>query len=148
MNMEIKNLTILSDSLWTSGQPTREQFPEIASSGIQLVINLALSTSDNAIPDEQELVSSLGMEYVHIPVLWDAPSKADLQKFMAVMDAHPDQKILVHCALNYRASAFAALWRVLCQDWAVEDAFAAQKIIWALDDYPIWKTFVNDALAR
>jgi uncharacterized protein (TIGR01244 family) len=144
--MNITNLTILNDSLWTSGQPTHAELAEVAAAGFEVVINLALPTSDNALPDEAELVQSLGMEYVHIPVAWEAPQPGDLLRFMDTMDTRLNRKILVHCALNYRASAFTALWRVLRQGWEKEKAFAVQETIWQLDDYPIWKIFVTSAL--
>jgi len=146
--MNITNLTTLNDSLWTSGQPTRAELAELAAAGFEVVINLALPTSDNALPDEAELVQSLGMEYVHIPVVWDAPQPGDLLRFMDTMDTRLDRKILVHCALNYRASAFTALWRVLRQGGEKEKAFAVQETIWQLDDYPIWKIFVTSALGQ
>ncbi len=88
------------------------------------------------------------MEYIHIPVEWSAPQLADLEHFLNTMDAHDEQKILVHCALNFRASAFTALWRVLRRDWDMEQAFAPQRAIWNLEDYPVWKNFVEQALAN
>ena len=141
------NLTILNDSLWSAGQPTRAQLAEIAAQGFGLVINLALPTSDNAIPDEADLARSLGMDYIHIPVIWESPQPEDLTRFMDTMDAHRESKILVHCAMNYRASAFIALWRVLRQGWAREQAFTAQEEIWRLAEYPVWEKFVEAALS-
>lgn len=146
--MNITNLTILNDSLWTSGQPTRAELAEIAVAGFEVVINLAMPSSDNALPDEAELVQSLGMEYVHIPVVWDAPQPEDLKRFMDAMDTRHNRKIFVHCALNYRASAFTALWRVLRQGWEKEKAFAVQETIWQLEDHPTWKIFVTSALGQ
>ena len=144
--MNITNLTLLDDRLASSGQPTREQFAEIAAVGFETIINLALSSSDNALPDEAELVRSLGLEYIHIPVIWDAPQAENLQQFMDALDARHGKKIFVHCAMNYRASAFIALWRCLRLGWEPEKAFATQQTIWRLEDYPIWKKFVETAL--
>jgi CubicO group peptidase (beta-lactamase class C family)/protein tyrosine phosphatase (PTP) superfamily phosphohydrolase (DUF442 family) len=144
---DILNLAILNDSLWSAGQPTRAQLADIAAQRIpNLVINLALPTSDNAIPDEADLVRSLGMDYIHIPVVWESPQPEDLLQFMDDMDSRSGSKIFVHCAMNYRASAFIALWRVLRQGWARDDAFAAQEKIWRLEEYPVWGAFVLEAL--
>ena len=71
---QIYNFRALSANLLTSGQPTASQMAEIARIGVQTVINLALPTSDNALPDEESLVRSLGMEYIHIPVEWEQPT--------------------------------------------------------------------------
>jgi len=145
---DITNLTPLAEKLFTSGQPTAAQFTELARAGVQVVINLALNTSTNALHDEAGALQELGLDYIHIPVNWDQPKAADLEKFFAAMEAHQGQTILVHCALNYRASAFTALWRVLQQGWEVDKAFAVQRSIWSLDEYPVWKTFVEQALGQ
>jgi uncharacterized protein (TIGR01244 family) len=146
--MNITNLTILNDSLWSAGQPTRAQLAEVAEAGFETVINLALATSDNAIADEAEVAQSLGMEYVHIPVVWDAPQPENLREFMDAMDARADEKVFVHCAMNYRASAFVALWRVLRQGYEEGEAFATQKTIWDLSEYPVWEKFVRESLSN
>ncbi len=144
----IINFLQLDHALYTSGQPTAAQFDAIARAGVQLVINLALATSDHALPDEPGLVRSLGMEHIHIPVVWETPQPADLERFMDAMDANQGKIILVHCAMNYRATAFTALWRVLRQGWSVNDAFAPQRKTWNLEEYPVWKTFVEKTLSK
>lgn len=66
---EICNFLQLSNSIATAGQPTIEQFAAIKQAGYSVVINLALPTSTNAIPNEQQIVESQGMEYMAIPVV-------------------------------------------------------------------------------
>lgn len=144
MSLEnIPNFLRLEEWLCCGGQPTAEQFRAAARAGVQVVINLALATSPNALPDEPALVRALGMEYIHIPVLWEAPQPADLERFLNAMETHAGKHILVHCALNYRATAFIGLWRVLRQGWPPETAFAPQRAIWNLEDYPVWKDFIT-----
>jgi protein tyrosine phosphatase (PTP) superfamily phosphohydrolase (DUF442 family) len=92
-------------------------------------------------------VHSLGMDYLHIPVIWESPQAEELTQFMDAMDARQGQKIFVHCAMNYRASAFLALWRVLRQGWPPEKAFAVQQTIWQIEEYPVWAAFVESALS-
>lgn len=144
MSLEsIPNFLRLEEWLCCGGQPTAEQFREAARAGVQVVINLALDTSPNALPDEPALVRALGMEHIHIPVVWESPQPADLERFLNAMDAHAGKHILVHCALNYRATAFLGLWRVLRQGWPPEAAFAPQRAIWNLEDYPVWQDFIT-----
>src|ERR1051325_10205290 len=66
----ITNYLRLSPDLATAGQPTRKQFEVLSAAVFRTVINLALTTSTNALPDEREIVERHGMEYVHIPVGW------------------------------------------------------------------------------
>src|SRR5689334_9923196 len=114
---EIYNYMQLNDSLACSGMPTAQQIPSFSENGIQLVINLATSKSEGAVPNEKELVESQGIEYHNIPVEWGKPTTEDLNQFMDIMDSHKESKILVHCQANYRASGFVALYRILRLGW-------------------------------
>ena len=65
---DIYNYQFLNEKLSSSGMPTAEQMKEVADAGVQVVINLALKTSPGALPNEDSVVESLGMKYIHIPV--------------------------------------------------------------------------------
>jgi len=140
---DIVNFTPLADTLLTSGQPTEAQLAAVARDGTRLVINLALSTSTSALFDEAGIVRRLGMEYLHIPVDWENPTRANLENFMDTMDAHSGEKVLVHCVMNYRASAFAALWRIHRLGWSPEKALTVMRQVWNADEYPVWKAFIQ-----
>jgi len=103
---QILNFIKISERIATSGQPTESQFEIIAQSGFQIVINLAMPNSDNAIVEEGFIVSTYNMVYVHIPVPFDAPTLGHLKTFIKIMKCFSDKKILIHCAVNKRASAF------------------------------------------
>jgi uncharacterized protein (TIGR01244 family) len=119
---DIYNFLPLTETLLSSGMPTADQLAEVAAAGVQVVINLALPTSEKALPNEAALVESLGMTYVGIPVEWDRPTRRKLDEFMNAMDANKDSKILVHCRANYRATGFIALYRILRKGWIMEQA--------------------------
>jgi uncharacterized protein (TIGR01244 family) len=140
----IYNYLLHSNSLATSGQPSQEQIVEIAKAGFQVVINLGLTKTDYALEDEAGLVKSSGMAYVHIPVLWDAPQKIDLESFFAVMDAHQDKRVYVHCAANMRVSSFLALYRILRLGWDRDRAFRDVYQIWTPDER--WQSFIEEML--
>src|SRR5262249_38660284 len=73
------------DRLATAGQPSEAQLREVAAAGFQVVVNLGLTGTDYALPDEAGLAAALGLEYHHLPVLFDAPRVDDLRAFVAVM---------------------------------------------------------------
>ena len=145
---EIYNFLALSETLFTGGMPTQEQLADAAQRGVQLVINLAPHEVSNALPGETELVTSLGMQYVNIPVIWNTPTKDGLERFMDTMAENKDKRILVHCQANFRATAFVALYRILRQGWNADDAMAGMHKIWDAEDYPIWKMFIEENLKR
>jgi protein tyrosine phosphatase (PTP) superfamily phosphohydrolase (DUF442 family) len=145
---DIYNFLALSENLFTGGMPNHEQLTAAAQQGVEMVINLAPNEVSNALRGETELVTSLGMQYINIPVIWNTPTKDGLDRFMDIMDQNQDKKILVHCQANFRATAFVALYRILRQGWNADDAMAGMHKIWDTEDYPIWKMFIEENLKR
>ena len=148
MPEDIYNFLLLTETLLSSGMPTAGQLADVSKSGVELVINLALPTSERALSNEAELVTSLGMKYIGIPVEWEKPTRQNLENFMIAMDANIDKKILVHCQANYRATGFITLYRILRLGWNRDDAFKDLHRIWNPDEYPIWKKFIEDNLIK
>jgi protein tyrosine phosphatase (PTP) superfamily phosphohydrolase (DUF442 family) len=143
---DIYNYQFLNEKLSSSGMPTAEQMKEVAEASVQVVINLALVTSQGALPNEDSVVKSLGMKYVHIPVEWNNPTKQNLDDFFSTMDEHKEDKVLVHCQANYRASSFIMLYRVLKLGWKKEDAIPVMEKMWNPEDFPIWQQFIDENL--
>ena len=143
---EIYGFRAVGESLGTAGQPTQAQFRTVRESGFEAVINLALPTSDNAIPNEGSVVTSLGMSYVHIPVDFKAPTSQDFRAFCRVMATFDDRPVFVHCAANMRVSAFVFLYRVLVQRVEVSEAERDLHAVWQPDE--VWRRFIRDELTN
>lgn len=143
---QLKNFLKISENIGTAGQPTEAQFSAIKEAGYEVVVNLAMPNSTNAIPNEGELVTSQNMIYIHIPVKWDAPTRKDLAYFFEIMKANESKKILVHCALNMRVSAFIYLFRVICQGVTPNDAKEQLYQIWQPDQ--VWQEFIDNELSQ
>jgi protein tyrosine phosphatase (PTP) superfamily phosphohydrolase (DUF442 family) len=142
----ILNYLLTTATLSSAGQPTAEQFAAIAAAGFEVVINLALSTSSNALPNESDVVATHGMTYVHVPVIWENPTIQNLDDFLAAMDAHQGRKIFIHCAVNKRASAFGFLYSVLRAGIPVAEAKKTMHRIWKPNR--TWQRFIDTALAE
>ncbi len=141
---DITNYLAIGPRLGTAGQPTAAQFKTVADAGYAVVINLALSTSDNALPHEAELAKSLGLNHFHLPVVWEAPSQGDLAIFFRLMDRNRHLKVFVHCALNMRVSVFVYLYRVLHLRESEPTAYADLHRIWQPN--PTWQAFIDQSL--
>jgi protein tyrosine phosphatase (PTP) superfamily phosphohydrolase (DUF442 family) len=141
---EIYNFRAMGDRLGTAGQPTEAQFRMIREAGFQAVINLALPTSDNALPNEGSVVTGLGISYVHIPVDFAAPTPQDFRAFCKVLEVFEDRPVFVHCAANMRVSAFVFLYRVLHQGVTPAEAERDLRAIWHPDE--VWSRFISDQL--
>lgn len=142
----IYNFLQYADGTGTSGQPTTAQFGAVQESGYEVVINLATGATPRDLPNEANVVAGLGLEYIHIPVIWEAPTTADLQQFCDAMDATHDKKRFVHCIANMRVSAFMFLYRVLRQGVPVPEARAMMNRIW--EPNAIWQAFIETALPQ
>ena len=116
----------------------------IREAGFEAVVNLALPTSDRALPNEGSVVTGLGMSYVHIPVDFKAPTAQDFQAFCRVMEAFDEGPVFVHCAANMRVSVFVFLYRVLRQRVPIPEAERDLRAIWQPDE--AWTQFIRDQL--
>ena len=142
----ILNYLPISEAIGTAGQPAEVQFAEIKAAGYEVVVNLAMPDSSNALPNERELVVEQGMDYVHIPVVWDSPTTEDLEQFFAIMEGYRDRKVFVHCVVNMRVSVFVLLYRVLRLGAPLGEARKDVLKIWTPNE--VWQSFMEDALAE
>lgn len=141
---ELYNALPITPHLLSAGQPTADQLRSLAAAGYRTVINLATPASENHLPEEAALLADLGLRYVPIPVLWNAPQGADFAQFEQVMLSLPPGPVLLHCAANFRATAFYALFAERHLGWtqAQGEAFRAQ--IWQGYDDPVWERFLAE----
>jgi protein tyrosine phosphatase (PTP) superfamily phosphohydrolase (DUF442 family) len=143
---EIPNYINVSRRIASSGQPDEHQFKDIAQAGYQVVINLAMPNSDNAIPEEGYIVTARSMSYVHIPVPFGAPSTEHLKTFIGVMKGCQDKKLWLHCVVNKRVSAFLYLYQRIVEGIPHEEAINVMLPNWQPND--VWQEFINSALNR
>jgi uncharacterized protein (TIGR01244 family) len=141
-NLAIYNYLQVNEHFATSGQPTARQLRALAADGLMAVINLASDDEPNALPNEAGLLRSLGVAYVHIPVAWNDPQESDFAAFEAAMARLSVGSVLLHCAANYRATAFYALYALKHLGWSEAQAEAFRAQIWRGSDYPIWERFI------
>ena len=141
------NFRRINDRLTTSGVVSVEQLSDLHREGYDAVINL-MPDSENQIADEGRLVREQGLDYVYIPVDFQSPTRSDLEAFVEAMDARASGKVHVHCAANYRVSAFCSLYalrRGLCtQDEANELVHS----VWNPAEFPAWMTLITDERTR
>ncbi|MGA1932317.1 protein tyrosine phosphatase family protein [Arcobacter sp. YIC-464] len=103
---DILNYIKINELIHTSGQPTIEQFSKLKEEEFEVIINIALCNSSNALENEDKIVSELGMTYIHLPIDFEEPKLSDLKLFINILQSLGANKVLVHCAKNYRVSAF------------------------------------------
>lgn len=116
----------------------------VAEEGFKAVINLATYNPEHSLKDEAGLVQSLGMTYHPIPVEWQNPKESDFAAFEAAMEQLSGQKTLIHCAANFRVTAFYSLYAMKHLGWTEEQADSFRDVTWHGSDYPIWEAFIQE----
>jgi len=140
--VNILNYYPISPLLATSGQPTPTQFQQIAQTGYQVVINLALTTSSNAIEHEDTVVLANNMQYVHVPVSWEQPRVHDFLLIVQILTQLTHQKVWIHCAKNMRVSCFMYLYQKHVLNYAESQARYPMSVIWQPQD--AWMQLIAD----
>ena len=140
----IYNFKQVSDLLACAGQPREGQLQSIADDGYKVVINLGLADSKYALADEAALVAKLGLTYHHLPIIFDDPQLSELIDFIRLMNEYSHQKTLVHCAANYRASAFTGLYLFSADILNQNEMQDFIEEIWQPDG--TWQQFIDNAV--
>jgi uncharacterized protein (TIGR01244 family) len=139
----IYNYRKVDDQLITGGQPSEAQLQAAADEGVRSVVNLAPTDPRYSLDDEAGLVQALGMTYHHITVDWNNPTEHDFAAFEQVLQAQGAGKTLIHCAANFRVTAFYSLYALKQLGWSVAQADAFRASIWQGSDYPLWEAFIG-----
>lgn len=141
---DISNYREYSTTFSSSGQPTEEQLALLKQGGFERIVYIAFSNSGKALANEDVIVKELGMDYVHIPVFWDRPTTSDFYAFAGAMQRDPNRKTLLHCQVNYRASAFSFLYRVLYEGVPMATAKADMNSVWEPNE--TWRNLIVEIL--
>ncbi len=140
----VYNFLQISDLLSCSGQPQEDQLKTIAAEGYQAIINLGLSDSKYALIDEAASVTTLGLTYHHLPIAFDNPQIDELAEFISIMKDHTNDKTLIHCAANYRASVFTGLYLLAIDEMDEEKMRKMIEEVWQPDG--IWEQFIEEGV--
>ena len=147
MLSEIINFLNFSENLACAGLPTKNQLMDIKTAGFRHVINLGLYDDPvYTLPGEADSLKALGLGYIHIPVLFNHPTRHNFDDFITVMEANRSEHIFVHCAMNMRASTFLGLYGMLRLNLQPEVAFEPMHRIWQPN--ATWQDFIDTMLAR
>lgn len=140
---EIKNYYKVNDLLSLGGQPSEEQLRALARDGFKVVLNLATINPRYSLPNESASARAFGMIYYHLPVEWGNPTADDFESFEKIFRQFSNEKMFIHCASNFRASAFYALYALKHLGWSDAQANELMAPIWDGSSYPVWENFIN-----
>lgn len=137
----IKNFRFLDQSFASSGLPKDKELVALKQAGFEHVINLI----PGEFSEEKTQVKKLGMTFEQVPVVWKEPTLENFKTFVQLMNKYEGEKVLVHCQLNYRASAFAYLYQVTQKN--VDKALAKKQLMSVWEPEGTWGDFITNAEA-
>jgi protein tyrosine phosphatase (PTP) superfamily phosphohydrolase (DUF442 family) len=147
-SVKIKNFGQMDDRFYRGAQPKKDDYEALKAIGIYTVVDLQAEPKDY----EKQMVESLGMRYVNIPMVDKAyPTEAAVAAFMKLVDDPVTGKFFVHCAGGrHRTGAMGAVYRFNKYHWNFDQVYAEMK---KFDFYTSWghgefKTFVQDYFAQ
>jgi protein tyrosine phosphatase (PTP) superfamily phosphohydrolase (DUF442 family) len=140
------NVVVIDPNLVTSGQPTAASLSALAEDGFEAVIYLAPLTVPDAVKSEAELLAKQGIEFVHIPIPFGAPTEAHFEQVSAALTRLKAKKVLVHCQVNMRASVMVFLHRVLRRNESATTAYDAVSQVWSPQGP--WKEMAQSLLRK
>ena len=147
--VKIKNFGQVDDRFFRGAQPkTEEDYKALAALGIKTIIDL----TDDPKEYEKPLVESLGMKYIHIPMIAKKyPTPAATEAFLKTVNDPSTGKFYLHCAGGrHRTGAMGAVYRYEFYNWDFEKVYQEMK---QYDFYTSWghgafKDFVKDYHAK
>lgn len=142
------NFRKVSDSISTAGVLSEEQLGALQPEGYTAVISLLPEDSEYAIKGEKDMVLRQGLSYTCIPVDFSAPRESDYYAFEQSMRELPGARLMIHCAANYRVSAFYAIYSRRNLGWTAEQAQTFISAIWNPSEHAPWADFIAGLVPR
>lgn len=106
--VEIPNVRTPLPGVTSGGQPTEDELRQAAELGYRTVVSLR--TAGEEIPfNEAELVTSLGMSYVSLPIPGAEGINADNAKALAKILDEAERPLVLHCGSGNRVGALFAI---------------------------------------
>ena len=141
---QIYNFREIDEKVSTSGLLNELQLSELSSSGYEMVINLLPNETEYAVKNEKEIVEAQGIEYRYIPVDFENPKEQDYYSFVNAIRSGEGKKILIHCAANFRVTAFFGIYAYEHLGWSSSKALELIASVWKPEEHSPWEMFISN----
>lgn len=119
---ELPNFHRVNAGLYRGGQPKAGGLRRLAALGVKTIINLR--GDDERAGDEEREAESLGMKFYNLPLsLGGRPSRPQIARALALIDAPENEPVFVHCRKGAdRTGVVIAAYRITHDHWTAADA--------------------------
>lgn len=113
----IRNFHPVDNHVYRGGQPTGEGFQYLAKMGVKTILNLR--EADQRSAKERQLVTSLGMQYVSVPMSGlTPPTQAQITRILTLLEGATTGAVFVHCKRGAdRTGVVIAAYRIDHDHW-------------------------------
>jgi uncharacterized protein (TIGR01244 family) len=119
----LSNPRVPLEGVLSGGQPSDDQLEAASKAGFETVINIRVP-GEPGTGTEQELVESLGMTYVSVPVKGASGMTEENARALAAALDQAEQPVLLHCGSGNRIGGLFALMAYYLDDKTAEEALA------------------------
>ena len=121
----VENFGKVNDHIYRGGQPTADNFRQLAGFGIKTVVDLRGDSK----PDSKALAEGAGLRYIHLPMepkQYPRPDAA--QRFLEIVNDQSNWPVYVHCAGGrHRTGAMIAVYRITIDGWDIDRTYQEMK---------------------
>jgi protein tyrosine phosphatase (PTP) superfamily phosphohydrolase (DUF442 family) len=142
----IRNFLQVNREFCTGGQPRPEHFEKLKANGVKAVLNLR-TPGEHRAEEEKAQVEQLGLKYFNIPVVYTAPTDAQVDEFLKITDDPANRPMFIHCTAAIRVGGFWLIRRVM-RDGLTYDAALGEARKVGLINAPHLEEFARQYLAR
>lgn len=131
----------------SSGLPTKAHLETLKEMDVAVVIDLIpRDVAKRRVAREKDIVEALGLQYHNIGVDWHNPTVEDFSRYASIMNRalQEGKKVLTHCQLNWRGSAFTYLYKLNELRVSEKEAKKALLNIWRPNEE--WQDFIDDVM--
>jgi uncharacterized protein (TIGR01244 family) len=119
----VVNYTRVDATMACAGTTPVDALPHLKSGGFASIINVRRAEEEGAQVEESKArAAELGLRYVHIPFVTDAPDPNLVEEFLAAVTDPANQPAFIHCGSANRVGALWYVKRVVYDGWSEEAA--------------------------
>ena len=143
---DIRNFLQVTPEFCTGGQPRPEHYARLKGDGVKAVLNLRAPAEHRA-EEEKQAVEAAGLRYFNIPVSYQNPGDADVDKFLELTDNPANRPMFIHCTAAIRVGAFWMARRIVRDGMTWDAALEEAKKV-GLVNAPHLEEFVKSYVAK
>jgi protein tyrosine/serine phosphatase len=121
----LPNFHEVASGIYRGGAPTAEGLKTLKALNVQTIIDLRIERAAQA---EKQAAQKLGFNWLHLPMGREAPTKQQVEDFLAALASSQEAPVFVHCQHGAdRTGCMIGIYRVQVQGWSFSQAWTEMR---------------------